>query len=240
VTTEPAPAGWYPDPLGAAPERYWDGDGWSDHIRGQRPETPASRRRKQTGWIVGGTVVALIAIVVLVKLPGSKPAGRDPYSGAWVTAEGATTISQTAYDVINSGAWLFALAGVAAVGIGLLRPSQASKTGPLITPRGEGRPTDEVSATQVSGERIDEAGSLLKPGGRTADPRNNGLATFGWITVFLFPIAGIAIGAVLANRDDKRGNQILFAAIAIQVLIIVGGVLLLQSTQHTTPNYEPY
>jgi len=27
------PAGWYPDPAGTARERWWDGRGWSDHIR---------------------------------------------------------------------------------------------------------------------------------------------------------------------------------------------------------------
>ncbi len=27
------PAGWYPDPAGSAKERWWDGRGWSDHIR---------------------------------------------------------------------------------------------------------------------------------------------------------------------------------------------------------------
>lgn len=27
------PAGWYPDPSGRPGERWWDGRGWSDHIR---------------------------------------------------------------------------------------------------------------------------------------------------------------------------------------------------------------
>jgi len=27
------PAAWYPDPAGSSGERWWDGRGWSDHVR---------------------------------------------------------------------------------------------------------------------------------------------------------------------------------------------------------------
>ncbi|MGH9093088.1 MAG: DUF2510 domain-containing protein, partial [Acidimicrobiales bacterium] len=27
------PAGWYPDPSGMSGERWWDGRGWSPHVR---------------------------------------------------------------------------------------------------------------------------------------------------------------------------------------------------------------
>jgi Protein of unknown function (DUF2510) len=33
TSREAAPAGWYPDPHGAASERYWDGSRWHDDVR---------------------------------------------------------------------------------------------------------------------------------------------------------------------------------------------------------------
>lgn len=33
-------AGWYPDPAGSPQERWWDGRGWSDHLRPTAPTEP--------------------------------------------------------------------------------------------------------------------------------------------------------------------------------------------------------
>jgi membrane protease YdiL (CAAX protease family) len=43
VTDGLPPAGWYPDPAGAAAERWWDGRGWTGHLR----PGPA---QAQAGW----------------------------------------------------------------------------------------------------------------------------------------------------------------------------------------------
>ena len=32
-TRDLPPAAWYPDPVGGPGERWWDGRGWSDHVR---------------------------------------------------------------------------------------------------------------------------------------------------------------------------------------------------------------
>ena len=38
----PPPAGWYPDPSGRAPFRYWDGARWTEHTdQGTAPSPPA-------------------------------------------------------------------------------------------------------------------------------------------------------------------------------------------------------
>jgi hypothetical protein len=34
------PAGWYPDPGGAATQRWWDGSGWTDHVQALAPPAP--------------------------------------------------------------------------------------------------------------------------------------------------------------------------------------------------------
>jgi hypothetical protein len=36
---EQPPAGWYPDPLGGHPLRYWDGQHWTDHVSDGGPTT---------------------------------------------------------------------------------------------------------------------------------------------------------------------------------------------------------
>ena len=49
------PPGWYPDPAGGVQQRYWDGAGWSAHVR----PVPAVRRRPHVWVIVGVAVVGL-------------------------------------------------------------------------------------------------------------------------------------------------------------------------------------
>jgi uncharacterized protein YxjI len=41
VTQPPPPPGWYPDPAGSGGTRWWDGQGWTDHVQQTSP-TPAA------------------------------------------------------------------------------------------------------------------------------------------------------------------------------------------------------
>ena len=43
VTQPPPPPGWYPDPAGLGGSRWWDGQGWSDHVQpaAQQPSPPS-------------------------------------------------------------------------------------------------------------------------------------------------------------------------------------------------------
>jgi hypothetical protein len=69
------PAGWYPDPAGSSGLRYWDGDGWSEHLADAPPSAPVvhgviPRVRK------GGKVYDLHLFrdrIVLTRVPGADP-----------------------------------------------------------------------------------------------------------------------------------------------------------------------
>jgi len=40
MTQSPPPPGWYPDPAGGAGTRWWDGQGWTEHVQQQAPPPP--------------------------------------------------------------------------------------------------------------------------------------------------------------------------------------------------------
>jgi uncharacterized protein YxjI len=40
VTQPPPPPGWYPDPAGSGGTRWWDGQGWTDHVQQAAPTAP--------------------------------------------------------------------------------------------------------------------------------------------------------------------------------------------------------
>ncbi|HEY0403484.1 MAG TPA: DUF2510 domain-containing protein, partial [Blastococcus sp.] len=40
MTQPPPPPGWYPDPAGSGGARWWDGQGWTDHVQQAAPPPP--------------------------------------------------------------------------------------------------------------------------------------------------------------------------------------------------------
>jgi uncharacterized protein YxjI len=42
VTQPPPPPGWYPDPAASGGTRWWDGQGWTDHVRQAAPPPPSA------------------------------------------------------------------------------------------------------------------------------------------------------------------------------------------------------
>jgi hypothetical protein len=63
VTT---PAGWYPDPEGAGGQRFWNGDGWTEHRAPDVPDVDADADPTPSKRPSKGQLVGLAAAVVLV------------------------------------------------------------------------------------------------------------------------------------------------------------------------------
>ncbi|HWH26959.1 MAG TPA: DUF2510 domain-containing protein [Pseudolysinimonas sp.] len=65
-----APPGWYPDPSGQAPQRWWSGTQWTPHVNSGVPSelgvlVPIS------GWATRSLVWGIVAVVIpLAALPG--------------------------------------------------------------------------------------------------------------------------------------------------------------------------
>ena len=64
---QPTPAGWYPDPWGAAPQRYWDGGQWTGYTAGAVAGAATnvgmvSERAAQSGGKLGrwGMIIAAV------------------------------------------------------------------------------------------------------------------------------------------------------------------------------------
>jgi streptogramin lyase len=74
------PAGWYEDPRGGPQYRYWDGEGWTDHIAPRDTssasrERAAARERRGRGalWLLAVTTLAAFVVgLVLLESPESE------------------------------------------------------------------------------------------------------------------------------------------------------------------------
>jgi hypothetical protein len=68
-----------------------------------------------------------------------------------------------------------------------------------------------------------------RAGGEETDPRNDTLATIGWITAIFFPIIGVVVGIILGSREDRRGTSIVVTATVVFIVGIAVWVALIAS-----------
>lgn len=79
---------------------------------------------------------------------------------------------------------------------------------------------------------MSEAGPGTEPATPASSRASNVLVIVGWITAILIPLpVGIAIGAILASQDDKRGRYILGTSIAIMIIWLLFIVIVLQTAE---------
>jgi uncharacterized protein YxjI len=48
VTAPPPPPGWYPDPAGSGGTRWWNGQGWTEHVQAPSAPPPPAPTQQQT------------------------------------------------------------------------------------------------------------------------------------------------------------------------------------------------
>ena len=116
VATALPPAGWYPDPMDAgARRRWWDGAGWTAHVRDVTPEPPS----------LGTPLVPPVAQTVSSSEGARRAGGYEPQPSreVWHATEPTMVVQGSAQTLAG---WLFALSplwvGGVAVGLTLLLP----------------------------------------------------------------------------------------------------------------------
>jgi hypothetical protein len=109
----PAP-GWYQDPSGAPRQRYFDGQGWTEHYA-PLPRTPKTTNRKVWPWVAGGVAIVLVCFAVGGQddKPTPKPAALSaPSSAQPHPTAPANPTAAPAGSAVRDGKFEFRVLGV--------------------------------------------------------------------------------------------------------------------------------
>lgn len=121
-------AGWYPDPDGAAGERWWNGAGWSDSRRGGAVPTAVPVAAPVTAAVASGAAGTSVPVpppaTVIYSAANPAPQRPDPYAaGRTATWTGAVINATPGRNVdvqANKFAFYGFLTGVISVFFNLL------------------------------------------------------------------------------------------------------------------------
>lgn len=213
------PPGWYPDPSGRAPFRYWDGERWTEHTdQGTAPSpSPASP--------------AAPAPATTVPPPPPPPGGAG---GPAATSPAAAASAPGGWTAQSFMADLKRLDGFALVVVGALVFLVCS-----FLPWTSAEVSNGVSTTSDSSNGWDGQGVWLLRGwevnATNAATLLSGLdVDSGTDMVLLLPIALIGAGVAAASRSGKRvsntkeivlGAAGVLAALMIAETVHVGGAI---------------
>lgn len=221
----PPPAGWYPDPSGRAPFRYWDGARWTEHTDqgtapSPSPTAPAAPSTAPT-YTPAAPGYPPAAPAYQPAAPGYQPAAPG-YGSAPVAAApaGGNWNAQTFMEDVKK------LDGLALVVVGFLVFLVASffpwaeGTGSRVDPA-----TGLTSEVTDSGNAWDDEGTpWLIRGFSLDDLRKSATPDSGTDMLILLPIALIAVGAAVGSRIGKKiqyANEIVLGAAGLLAVLLI-------------------
>jgi RsiW-degrading membrane proteinase PrsW (M82 family) len=171
------PAGWYPDPVGVAHWRWWDGRAWTVHAAGGPASVPPQRKPRLPRWLsppvlVGMILVALIVIGISATSPWSVVAGLVPLmvvlpALAWLDRVEPEPWSSRIHAILWG-------AGIAVIVAGVINTIVGVAVG-------------EVAATVISAPLVEEAakglGVYWAVRRRELDGVIDGVVYAGWVAL---------------------------------------------------------
>jgi hypothetical protein len=213
-TTNPPPPGWYPDPAGRAPFRYWDGMRWTEHVQqgtapapAPSPGVPAAPAPPTPHYAAGPHAQA------------------SPYAGQQPPPAGYGHAAQPATGPLNGQTFVAELKrfdGWAIVVVGFLLFMVCSflpwTGGEVSGPGGSVDDTanawDGDSPWLIRGYEVNDTNVSIVIQDGTLDS--------GTDMVLLLPVALAAVGVAVAVRNGKRFKNSAEIGLAAAGLLAVG------------------
>ena len=92
------PAGWYPDPYGAAGARWWDGQSWTGHVTDPAPGVGQQQQSRTLARFSAGALAAWCGMGVIL--------GTFEFAAATINVHGLAS-ERTWRNPVSPGAWIF-------------------------------------------------------------------------------------------------------------------------------------
>lgn len=225
----PPPAGWYPDPSGRAPFRYWDGARWTEHTDQGTAPAPSPTTPAAPAAPSAAPMYTPAAPAYQPAAPGYAPAAPGHAPGAPVGAAAPAGGTWTAQSFMEDVKKLEGLALVVVGFIIFILSSFLSWTEGSITVNGQenggsSNAWDGDGVWLIRGWDVNATNATTILSGGSVDS--------GTDMVILLPIALIAVAAAAAPKLGKKfsnskeiaaGASVLLAVLTIAEVVHISG-----------------